>query len=262
MITKNNSTLGSEITDDSLFDGKLTCLQYVNGYRFSIDAVLLAHFFTPRKGAKILDMGTGSGVIPLILMYLHGSRISSIDGIEIQPDLARLAAENFKLNGFADTCRAVEGDICSILSIFEPESFDHIFCNPPFYKNNSGRQNLNDQARIARHQISATIDDFSAGCAKVLKNKGDAIFIYPAENMNELLSALGKVRLMPKKLQIIYSYPAENQTAKLILVQCKKNGGQGISVLPPFYIYESKHGDYSEKMRALYDSEPDRDIPC
>ena len=259
MTTKDNSTLDSEISADSLFDGKLTCLQYVNGYRFSIDAILLAHFFTPRKGAKILDAGTGSGVIPLILMYLHGDRISSVDGLEIQPDLVRLAVENFKRNGFENKCRAVEGDISSVLSLFEPEIFDHIYCNPPFYKSDSGRQNLNDQARIARHQISATIDDITAGCAKVLKNKGDAIFIYPAEQMNELFIALAKARLMPKQLQIIYSYPAENQTAKLMLVHCKKNGGQGLSILPPFYVYSDKDGTYSEKMRALHDSPPDRD---
>ncbi len=262
MIINDNGTLSDEISNNTLFDGKLTCLQYVNGYRFSIDAVLLAHFFTPRKGAKIFDAGTGSGIIPLILMYLHGSTVSSIAGLEIQPELVRLASENFRQNGFAHKCKAVEGNISSVLSIYEPEKFDHIYCNPPFYNDHSGRHNLNDQARIARHQVSATIDDFTRGCAKVLRNKGDALFIYPAEKMNELFSALGKANLEPKQLQIIYSYPASSQRAKLILVHCKKNGGREMAILPPFYIYEAKIGNYSKEMMALYSSPPDQGLSC
>lgn len=239
-------------TDDSLFNGDVICRQHQTGYRFSIDAVLVAHFLTPIKNAAIFDAGTGCGIIPLILMYRWKDRISSIDAMEIQPRLKQLAEENFYLNRMTDSCHAVEGNIATVLKKLSPEQYDHTICNPPYYKINSGRQSGDSEVKVARHQLNGTIADFAKGCSAVLKNRGSAVFIYPAELSVELFKALDEARLEMKRLQYIYSYPDKGEGAVLVLVECIKNGGSGVQVLSPFYIYDEKNGEYSQEMKRLY----------
>lgn len=249
MRTEKNAGLRS---DDSIFNGDVICQQHKKGYRFSIDAVLVAHFLTPTKKSAIFDAGTGCGIIPLILMYRWKERIISIDALEIQPRLKQLAENNFCLNGVSNTCHAIEGDISSVLKRLSPEQYEHTICNPPYYKVNSGRQSVDSEVQIARHQLNGTIFDFAKGCSAVLKNRGTAVFIYPAELSVELFNALTESRLEIKRLQYVYSYPGNTDGAVLVLVECMKNGGGGVKVLPPFFIYNEKDGDYSTEMQHLY----------
>ncbi|WP_163336696.1 tRNA1(Val) (adenine(37)-N6)-methyltransferase [Desulfopila sp. IMCC35008] len=253
MSTDNNRGIR---TDDSIFDGDVICRQHKNGYRFSIDSVLVGHFLTPTNKSVIFDAGTGCGIIPLILMYRWKERIASIDALEIQPRLKQLADTNFRLNGISNKCHTIEGDISAVLQVLTPEQYDHTICNPPYYKVNSGRQSGDSEARAARHQLNGTISDFTKGCSAVLKNRGSAVFVYPAELSVELFEALAKTRLEIKRLQYVYSYPGNGEGAVLILVECIKNGGSGLKVLPPFYIYSEKNGEYSAEMKCLYQQEP------
>lgn len=239
----------SSLTDDTLFQGGLICRQSRDGYRFSVDAVLAAHFTVPKSGQQVLDLGCGCGVIGLVLAYRYPD--ISVCSLELQEGLAALAQENVDRNAFAGRFRVVRGDVCSIGSLLAPESFDLVVCNPPYRKKDSGRINQDDQAASARHELTAAVEDFVRAAAFCIKNRGKVVFIYPAMRSNTLLSALQQYRLTPKRLQPVYSYPGTTG-ARLVLIEAVKNGGEQCEILAPFYIYERKNGDYAPAMRALY----------
>ena len=237
------------LTDDSLFQGGLICRQSRDGYRFSVDAVLAAHFAAPKPDAKVLDLGCGCGVIGLILTYRHPQ--ITVCSLELQEQLAALAEVNGHLNGFAERFRVIRGDVCAIAAQLSPESFDLVVCNPPYRKKDSGRINTDDQAACARHELTAEVDDFVRASAFCVKNRGRVVFVYPAARCSTLLAALQGQRLTLKRLQPVYSYPG-TQNARLVLVEATKNGGEQCELLAPFYIYERQNGDYSPAMHALY----------
>ena len=240
------------LTRDTMFDGAVSCRQYRDGYRFSVDAVLAAQFLKPARGAEVLDLGAGCGIIGLIVMYRWGHRISRVHGLELQPRLQELARRNLADNQWGETCRCLEGDVLQILDHFPPESVDQVICNPPFYKCGNGRPSGNEQARIARHQLSANLDDFAAAAAAVVRNGGSVVFIYPADRFIELVTALSAHRLECKRVRFVYSYPEPATEARLVLVHALKNGGQGLKVASPLYLYRRKEGEYSDEVQRLY----------
>jgi tRNA1(Val) A37 N6-methylase TrmN6 len=241
--------LPSQTSDDTLFAGKLICRQYVEGYRFSVDAVLTAHFATPKAGQQVLDLGCGCGVIGLILAYR--SPHITVTGLELQPDLALLAEENGRLNNLGDRFRVVRGDVRTVADVLPPERVDLVVCNPPYGTPAAGRISRQAQAAGARHELHGTLDDFVRASAFCVRNRGRVVFIYPARRCNVLLTALRTHRLTPKRLQPIYSFPSAI-SARLVLVEAMKNGGEQIEILAPFYIYSKKNGEYAPAMLALY----------
>ncbi|MBB5346489.1 methyltransferase [Desulfoprunum benzoelyticum] len=252
MIEQERRLATDAVTRDSLFDGRLSCLQHRQGYRFSVDAVLVAHFLPPARGAAILDLGAGCGIIGLIMMYRWGERIKELTALEIQSRLADLARRNFEANAFQDKCRVVEGDLRQITAILAPESCSQVVCNPPFYRHGSGRRSVNQETLAARHQILCGLDQIIGAAAFALKTGGSLVLIYPAEGLAELTVALATSKLEIKRLQCVYSYPDPEAPARLVLIQAVKRAGKGGRILAPWYIYTQKHGGYSEEMRQLY----------
>ncbi len=240
------------ISPDSLFDGELICYQHQNGYRFSIDSVLLAHFIEATRDDRILDLGTGSGIISMLLMYRWRDMVLEVSGIEMQQGLAELAGKNFQANGFQHFGRIIQGDIKEIGKLVDPESYDKIVCNPPYFSPASGRINKNREAQLARHQLLATLRDFLSASAFAVKNGGEVSFVYPAERICEFISCAKTFRLEVKTIQFVHSYPANHAPARLALVQCLKNGGPGTEIRPPLYIYCEKNGDYSSEVSNFY----------
>jgi tRNA1Val (adenine37-N6)-methyltransferase len=240
------------ISADSLFDGELICLQHVNGYRFSVDAVLLAHFVRVKKQQKILDLGTGSGVVMLILLYRWYEMIAEIVGLEMQHNLLALAQKNLEKNKFSHIGKAVVGDVKNLALSIDPESFDSVVCNPPFYAQGSGRHNPCLETDLARHQVAGSLSNFLQSASYAVKNKGLVFFIYPAIEITTFISCCSKYRLTPKRLQFVYSYPQAKQDARLVLIECCKNGAQGVRVLKPLFIYKQKDGTYSDEVQSWY----------
>ncbi len=240
-----------EISSDSLFDGELICFQNVKGYRFSIDSVLLANYCSHWKNASILDLGCGCGILGLILLYRNNHNIQRVTGIEYQQSLVKLAEKNIYYNNMKDKFSILSGDFRELSHLVRAESFSHVICNPPFYKLGNGRPSENEEAYIARHQVAATPDDIAQAISFALKNKGIAALIYPADPLMELLERLQDHNLEPKILQMVYSYP-EAQNATLTLLECTKNGGKGLKVKQPVYIYREKNGSYTDKVKAMY----------
>jgi tRNA1(Val) A37 N6-methylase TrmN6 len=212
---------------DCFMDGRLKLIQSKDGYRFSIDAILLAEFVTIRQGDVVVDLGTGCGVILLILRLtkLFGYAF----GLEIQEELAGQAARNALLNGFDDKMRVVMGDIKN--PPIAKESADVVICNPPYRQVKSGRINPDPRRAIARHEIMASIDDILSAARGVLRKKGRLTLIYSSVRLADMLVRMRRFNLEPKKIQIIY--PDFNSGAKLVLVEAILGGRPGLKISPP-----------------------------
>ncbi|RLB05745.1 MAG: SAM-dependent methyltransferase, partial [Deltaproteobacteria bacterium] len=209
----------AEETLDSLLGGKIKVVQQRDGYRFSIDALLLAGFVYLRRGEKVIDMGTGVGIIPLILGK-RGEGGCQIIGVEIQEKLVELAKKNVSLNKLEDLITIFQGDIRELNNTFSPSSFDVVVANPPYYRVSDGRLNLHSQKAIARHEIKCTIEDILRMARYLLKEGGRIFVIFPAHRSITLLSGLRNKSLEPKRLRWVHSKSGEG--ANFILVEAYK----------------------------------------
>ena len=236
------------VTHDTLFSGKLTCLQHRDGYRFAIDAVLLAHFAAPRPREKVLELCAGNGVVSLIMAYRQ-PRVA-ITALELQPQLVGLLRSNVALNHYEEKITVVEGDCRCIGEHVRAGAFDWVVMNPPYRKRESGRQNPEEEAARARHELTLILDQAMTAMAFALKNRGRGVVVYPAERLATLVAAMKARRLEPKRLQVVYSYPGD--VGRLVLIEAVKNGGEELAVLPPFFIYQAAAGSYTEEMATLY----------
>jgi tRNA1(Val) A37 N6-methylase TrmN6 len=237
-----------EYTDDSLFEGRIRCMQHGSGYRFSLDAVLLGNFISVRPGERILDLGCGNGIVALILAYRWPS--CQLTGLEIQPDLVTMARGNVVLNNWQERIGIVQGDMRRIEKSMAAGQFDWVVSNPPYRKTGTGRVNIDPEQQAARHETMADLSSVVKAAVWALKYKGRAAFIYPAVRGAAVLYELKKQGLEPKKMQTVYSYPGSPAT--LLLIESVKGGGEGLEILPPFYVYRAPAEEYSPEMAACY----------
>lgn len=237
-----------EYTDDSIFDGRIRCLQHSSGYRFSLDAVLLANFISIRPAEKILDLGCGNGIVALILAYRWPS--CQLTGLEVQPELVKLARENVAQNNWQERIKILQGDLRQIDKSITAGQFDWVVSNPPYRKAGTGRMNIEPEQMVARHETMADVASVVRAAVWALKTRGRAAFIYPAVRGATVLYELKKQGLEPKKMQTVYSYPGSSAT--LLLIETVKGGGEELSILPPFYIYRTPGGEYSPEIAAYY----------
>lgn len=231
---------------DALFDGALKLFQSRRGYRFSLDALLLAYFATLKRNDRVIDLGTGNGVIPLVLARLHPAVV--IDAVEYQSGMVERAARNFKLNQLDGRISLGRGDVRAAGSIGSAESFDVVVCNPPYRRASSGRMSFNDEKQIARHEIHGELGDFVSAGAFLLRAKGRMALIYLANRAVDLLSSMRLARLEPKRLRMVHSFT--DSEASLILVEGVKQGRSGVKILPPLIVYRQGK-EYSEEVAAM-----------
>lgn len=231
--------LEADETLDTFCNGKLKILQKKKGYRFSIDAVLLSQFVNIRKHEKTIDLGTGCGILPLLLTQT--TKADSLIGVEIQKELAELAKRNVRLNHLEDRIGILHLDFRELKETFPPGSFDVVLSNPPYRKYRSGRVNLAFEKAIARHEIKGTLEDLISIASYLLPSKGRCYLIYPASRAVDLLFALRSKRLEPKRLRLVH--PRFNEEAKFILIESVKASGVELKIMKPLILYESnQHG--------------------
>jgi len=216
-------------------DGRLKLIQPRDGYRFSIDAVLLSRFATIRSGDVVIDLGTGCGVIPLILLLTKP--VGHAFGLDVQEALINQAARNARLNGFEKKMDVVRGDIRH--PPFASGIANLVVCNPPYRKIKSGRINPDSQKAIARHELLASMDDILRAAAALLSKKGRFALVYPAGRLAEALVRLRRFNLEPKRVRI--HYPNLDSNAKLALIEATLGGRPGLEILPPLL----GQGDFS-----------------
>jgi tRNA1Val (adenine37-N6)-methyltransferase len=243
---ERTSSPKSKETLDVLFDGKLSLFQSRTGYRFSLDALLLAHFVMIKRREKIVDLGTGNGVIPLVLATLHRSAI--LTGVELQPAMIERARRNVQLNGLERRIQILSGDVRAGEHVAAEASFDVAVCNPPYRKPSSGRISPNDERQIARHETQGDLSHFLHTGAFLLRAKGRMAMIYSAGRCVDLLSAMREVRIEPKRMRMVHSFAGVE--ASLVLVEGVKGGRSGVEVLAPLTIY-LRGKEYTEEVAAV-----------
>jgi len=233
-------------TMDAFFGGRLRVRQQRSGYRFSIDAVLLAHHVAPAPRDRILDLGTGCGIIPLILGYRHpGVRIY---GVEVQPELAELAARNVSENRMQSRITILCMDLKALVPGTVAGEVDVVVCNPPYRAPGSGRMSPDPQRAIARHEIRASLADILKAARRMLRNGGKCVMIYPAERTADLLVTMRTEKLEPKSLRAVYS--TRGAEARLILVTAAKHGRPGLRIQAPLTIY-TRNGAYTGEVKRM-----------
>ncbi len=213
---------------DFFLNGKIKIIQSKHGYRFSVDAVFLSRFATVRKGDTVVDLGTGCGIILLLLLYREKD-ISVAIGLEIQKELASQAYRNSILNGFEKKMHIIVGDIRR--PPFSAEFADLVVCNPPYRPVKSGRINPDISKAIARHEILLSLDDIINTSRRILKKKGRLCLIYPAERMAEVIAKLKKGGFEIKRVQI--AYPDLSSRASLVLIESYLGAKPGLIIEPP-----------------------------
>lgn len=231
--------------DDLILKG-LKILQHQKQFKFAIDAVMLAHFVTVKKEQHVIDLGTGTGVIPLIL-WARGTKY--ITGVEINPQVVKLATESVKINNLTDSITILEGDVRNIRSILPAGKAELVVTNPPYFKPSEGKINPNLDIASARHELNGDLEDFIKAAAYLVKYRGYVAMIHTASRLAEIIKALQTYKLEPKRLRLIY--PKPNKEADLILIEAVKGGSVGLKIMPPLFIYDNK-GNYTEEILAWY----------
>jgi tRNA1Val (adenine37-N6)-methyltransferase len=235
-------------TIDQLSIGNLQLIQAEQGYRFSIDPVLLARFVAARAGETVVDLGTGSGVLPLLLAKL--SEATKLYGIEVQPQAAERAQRNVELNLLAGQIEILAGDVRDIRKLLPVASTDLVVSNPPYRQVGNGRIAPGDERAGARHELAGGLSDFVTAASWLLKNGGRFGLIYLAERLPELLVEMAAAKLEPKRLRMVH--PRQREGARMVLVEARKNGRPGLQVEQPLYIYKGVGREYTTEVLEMY----------
>lgn len=237
----------SDETLDDLILGDFKLIQAVHGYRFSLDAVLLAHFPALERIHNAIDLGTGNGVIPVLLATRSPS--ITITGLELQESMVDRANRTISCNGLGNRIKIINGNINYINELFAANCADLVVSNPPFWKKGEGRISQNEEEAIARHEIFLDLPALIAAGAYVLRPGGNMCIIHRADRLTEIIDIYHKNKLHVKKLRTIH--PFCDREAKLVLIEGQKNGGGGFTILPPLIIYK-KPGEYCDELQQLY----------
>ena len=240
--------IGQEVTEEPLFGGRLVCRQHRKGYRFSIDAVLLAHFSKINNRDRVLELGAGCGIISLALAYRNPSAV--ITAVEIQPQLVSLIRDNVSGNGYDDRIKVQAGDFRAACEDLPADTFDVVVSNPPYRPPGTGRLAHGDERATARQELHGGLDSFAKAAFLYLRERGRVAIVFPADRVASLLRVLSSHRLEPKRLRVVHGYP--DGSGRLVLVEAVKLGGEGLMVMPPLYIYERQGGEYTDEVAAMY----------
>ena len=242
VILKDNERI------DDLQLNNLKIIQNKDGFCFGIDAVLLSDFAKDiRNNSKVLDLGTGTGIIGTLLCAK--TKLSKIYGIDIQKDVCDMASRSIKLNNLEEKFEIINSNITQLNNIFEEAYFDANVSNPPYKKDNSGLKNEAETKLISRHEIAANLEDFIKVSSKLLKNNGNIYIIHRPERLSDLFFLLKKYNLEPKKLRMVQSYV--DSKPKLVLVKATKNAKSFLNIEEPLIIY-NKDGSYTNEIFKIY----------
>jgi tRNA1Val (adenine37-N6)-methyltransferase len=219
-------------------------------FKFTMDAFLLTSFIEPKPKDRIMDLGTGGGVLPLLIA---GQReVQSIYGLEIQPELASMAVRSVYLNGLEAKIHIVEGDLRHPPHILKPNSFDHVITNPPFFQAGQGIISENQALARAKFEIDCTLEDVMKSAARLVRANGKVAIIYPAARLADLLFHAAKVHLSPTRLRPVY--PKTGSDANLILLEARPSTKSPLEVLPPLTVYDET-GEYTAEMNRIFNGE-------
>ena len=241
----------NERIDDLEIKG-MKIIQNKNGFCFGMDSVLLSDFAKKIKnGAKCVDLGTGTGILGILLCAK--TNLSQIIGIEIQEEVAEMANRSIILNNLENKFKIININLKEIknnkINYLEKNSFDYIITNPPYKKLNTGKINENEKKLISRHEITASLDDFIEVANYLLKDKGTIFMVHRPERLADILEKMRKEKIEPKEIKFVY--PKINEEPNLILIKGVKNAKPFLKINKPLYIY-NEDGSYTDEILKIY----------
>ena len=223
-------------------------IQNPEKFCFGMDAVLLSGFADIRKSERVLDMGTGTGIIPILLKAK--GKGTHLTGLEIQKECADMARRSVLYNCMEEDIDIVCGDIKEAAEIFGAASFDVVTSNPPYMIGQHGLRNPNMPKAIARHEVLCNLEDVVSQASKVLKERGRFYMVHRPFRLAEIMNVLTKYRLEPKRMQLVYPYI--DREPNMVLIETLKGGNSRITVEPPLIVYKEP-GVYTENILKIYD---------
>ncbi len=236
----------NEVTLDDLQNGYYI-YQPTDGFRFGVDAVLLSHFANVKPKEKVLDMGTGTGIIPILLAAL--TKGEHFTGLEIQKKSVEIARCSVSYNKLEDRIDIVEGDIKNASEIFGREYFNVVVSNPPYMISQHGLRNREDSKYIARHEVLCNLEDIAREASGVLKTRGRMYMIHRPFRLAEIIVTFAKYNLEVKKIRFVHSYV--DKEPLMVMIEAVKYANSGVTIEKPLIIYERK-GEYTDEIKEIY----------
>lgn len=235
-----------ETLDDLQLKG-IHIIQKKDAFRFGVDAVLLANFAKIKRGMKVIDLCTGTGIVPFVLA--GKTEASSILGIEIQEEMVEMAQRSVQFNSLQERVDFINGDLKDIKLLKTLERADVVTVNPPYKLQNSGIINPSDKNAIARHEICCTLEDVIIAARTVLKDNGRLYMVHRPERLADILCLMRKYKIEPKRIRLVH--PNSKKAPNIVLVEGQRDGGAFLKWDPPLYVYKDE-GGYSEEIDRIY----------
>ena len=226
----------------------LKIIQNKDGFCFGIDSILLTDFAKNiKQNSKVIDLGTGTGIIPILL---YGkTKNTKFVGVEIQPEVAEMADRSVKLNLLENNIEILNTNILELSKIYNRGSFDVVTTNPPYKKINTGVINENNKKLISRHEITASLEDFIRTASFLLKDLGEFYMVHRPDRLVDIFYEMRKNKIEPKKIKFIY--PNKNKKTNLVLIKGIKNGKQFLEFENNLYVY-NEDGNYTNEILKIY----------
>ena len=244
---KINAGINANERIDDLCRDNLRLIQNTDVFCFGMDAVLLSTFAKAGKNQKVLDMGTGNGVIPILMQAKNPG--SMYTGLEIQDIGYDLAVRNVELNSLSDKVNIVKGDIKEASQILGGASFNVVTSNPPYMNENHGIVNPESAKAIARHELLCSLEDVVREASKCLKVKGHMYMVHRPSRLVDIFTSMKNNHLEPKRIRLVY--PHIDKPANMVLIEAVKGGRSQLIVEEPLIVYNSD-GSYTEELLKMY----------
>lgn len=239
--------LENERIDDLEYKG-LKIIQNKDGFCFGIDSILLSDFAKEiKKGSKVIDLGTGTGILGIMLCAK--TELSKIIGVEIQKEVAQMAKRSIILNNLQNKFEIINENIKNLKSKLEIGTFDAVVTNPPYKKMGTGIINENEKKLISRHEITANLEDFIKISASLLKEKGNLYMVHRPDRLVDIIENLRKYKLEPKKIRFVH--PSLGKEPNMILIKATKNANPFLKIQEPLYVYK-ENGEYTKEILKIY----------
>lgn len=222
-------------------------IQKKNGFCFGMDAVLLSGFACVKEGEQVIDLGTGTGIIPILLeAKTEGKHFT---GLEIQEEVADMASRSVALNGLEERVSIIRGDIREASQLLGRASFDVVTSNPPYMNDQHGLKNPQEMKAISRHEVLCTLDDVCREAAALLKPGGRFYMVHRPHRLAEIISALKQYKLEPKRMKLVH--PFIDKDANMVLIEAVRGGKSMIKVEAPIIVYR-EYGIYTDEIYTIY----------
>ena len=241
-----NSLKPGERLDDLMIKG-YEIIQSPGRFCFGMDAILLSSFATVKKNETALDLGSGTGILPILLEAKNVG--AHYTGLEIQEESADMARRSVSHNRLQDKVDIVTGDIKDATNIFGASSFDVVTCNPPYMTDQHGIKNDGDAKTIARHEVLCNLEDVVSQTAKLLRPGGRCYFVHRPFRLVEILSTMSRYKVEPKRMQLVYPYV--DKEPNMVLLEANRGGRSRMSVEKPLIVYREP-GIYTDEIYDIY----------